>query len=236
MKDNLQLKTRKYEISADFLHRFARHFKKVSVSEEEIKTLKLLFRVMRYVDHENDKIADDATRLQFQRKILESMHSSEEVIELPLYARKDFNELREIVRNEKVAEEFADKVEKIFSYSERIRKMTSTLGLFSLTAKEGELTSQLVLLFLKRYSKSYASFVLYLGTVGNVVDTFLDFRKDWKEGCIVVRPTFFAYWSYLHYTLEEVFAFAKYVLRRPKLIAELFRMVLKTRAIRLNRF
>lgn len=226
--ENLEKSQNMYRKAARCIQRYAKTFG-YDMSDAEKKNLIVLFKIMRYVDFENDTIINDSVRIRFQREILQTLVYGGRPVKFSEKIEQLVDPLLKILNEKGVRVEFAQTVAEIFNYSNAIRKAESVRELFRLTAGEGETTAKMVLLLLDTKSPKYfKSFVKHLGRIGNIIDTLFDLKEDRDRDEIQISPTFAVYMSYTTKALREIALCMNQVWRRPQLIPYLVMNIFDT--------
>ena len=205
-----------YQKSSYYLFKSAKAFK-LNPSQQEQKVLQVLFAVMVFIDDKIDSSSSKEDRKEFQDKVIRRILYSQTNNAFPLAIDEMMTYLLKNIRSNRDRIDLSRTVQAVFTQSERIRKASSAKELFQLTKEEGLLTSELVLLFIEKSTPDFTAFVEDLSKAGDVIDTLLDFKRDWKANIISVKPTFRNLLVYFFCSLKTCGAFLKHCIRRPKL-------------------
>lgn len=206
---------RAYERCAYWFAQYAKIFK-VEVTEKEQNYLSLLLNIAWHIDNVNDNIVDSQERIEFQRSILRRIIYGTKSEKFPKNAENAALSLVRILeeRDQKVF--FTQNIREIFNISNSTRNTNSIKQLFELTKNEGKASGKLALLFVDNSNSTFDEFVIKLSGIGNVLDTLFDFKSDWKNKEIQIRPTFLNYIKYVFLTFVAIIKVSPYFITRPK--------------------
>lgn len=188
---------RKYMRAAAVLANITEGVTGIPVPEKTLNNWRLLFSAIFVIDDRVDSTKDDEERLRLMGSVTAALRgeavdfSSDPDIERAVANVQML--LSEI--GVKDSEQFTALIEKIMVTTETLRNEENPREAVKLILEEGQLTSELLLLFLPEHIKNDSSYktlqsLFYkLGKAGNILDSFVDIDEDFEEGISKVQPT-----------------------------------------------